>query len=60
MTKGDNNEVNDVVLYPFGQTHARQDQVVGLVRGYIPFVGLLTITAQGLLSRLSSPLSLIF
>lgn len=31
MTKGDNNEVNDVVLYPFGQTHARQDQVVGLV-----------------------------
>ncbi|KAI8169912.1 Acetyltransferase TRI7 [Colletotrichum sp. SAR 10_86] len=21
MTKGDNNEVNDVVLYPFGQTH---------------------------------------
>ncbi|EQB52035.1 signal peptidase I [Colletotrichum gloeosporioides Cg-14] len=22
LTKGDNNEVNDVVLYPFGQTHA--------------------------------------
>ncbi|KAK2750562.1 Signal peptidase complex catalytic subunit SEC11-like protein 2 [Colletotrichum kahawae] len=57
LTKGDNNEINDVAIYPFGQTHVRQDQVVGLVRGYIPYVGQLTITTQGLLSRFGSPLS---
>ncbi|KAH9232047.1 hypothetical protein K456DRAFT_1797713, partial [Colletotrichum gloeosporioides 23] len=43
MTKGDNNKVDDVALYPFGQTYVRQGQVVGLVRGYIPYVGRLTI-----------------
>ncbi|KAL3293350.1 signal peptidase I [Colletotrichum asianum] len=35
LTKGDNNEINDVVLYPFGQTQVRQDQVVGLSRSVL-------------------------
>lgn len=43
-TKGDNNDVDDVSLYPPGQTFVYRRQVIGLVRGYLPFVGLLTIT----------------
>lgn len=42
-TKGDNNEHSDVVLYPPGQTYVYRYQVVGLVRGYIPYIGWITV-----------------
>ncbi|KAH7353916.1 signal peptidase I [Plectosphaerella cucumerina] len=42
-TKGDNNDVDDVSLYPPGQKFVYRRQIIGLVRGYLPFVGLFTI-----------------
>lgn len=43
MTKGDNNNITDLVLYPPGQTYVHREQIVGLVKGYIPCVGRITI-----------------
>ncbi|KZL82221.1 signal peptidase [Colletotrichum incanum] len=42
-TKGDNNEIDDVALYAPGQTYVYRGQIIGLVRGYLPRIGLLTI-----------------
>ena len=39
LTKGDNNAVDDTALYPEGQSFVYRENVVGLVRGYIPYVG---------------------
>ena len=39
MTKGDNNEVDDSLLYPVGQMFVDRDDVVGVVRFYLPFLG---------------------
>ncbi|KAH7130085.1 signal peptidase I [Dendryphion nanum] len=43
LTKGDNNELDDVALYPTGQNLVRRDQIVGLVRGYLPFLGWISL-----------------
>lgn len=44
LTKGDNNLADDTELYARGQDYLnRQEDVVGSVVGYIPFVGYVTI-----------------
>lgn len=44
MTKGDNNDGDDVELYARGQNYLdREKEVIGSVVGYIPFVGYVTI-----------------
>lgn len=44
LTKGDNNEADDVELYARGQNYLdREKEVIGSVVGYIPFVGYVTI-----------------
>jgi signal peptidase len=43
LTKGDNNELDDVALYPRGQKYVHRDQIIGVVRGYIPKLGWITI-----------------
>lgn len=46
LTKGDNNELDDVSLYPGTRTTVSRDEVVGFVRGYVPFLGWLVIKFQ--------------
>lgn len=46
MTKGDNNDGDDVALYPPGQLMVGREEVVGLVKGYLPYVGWLSIGLQ--------------
>lgn len=43
MTKGDNNEVDDTLLYPVGQNLVDRHEIVGVVVGYMPFLGWATI-----------------
>lgn len=44
LTKGDNNAADDTELYARGQIFLnRQEDVIGSVVGYIPFVGYVTI-----------------
>ncbi|EER24856.1 signal peptidase, putative [Coccidioides posadasii C735 delta SOWgp] len=43
MTKGDNSKLRDVALYPPGQIYVYRTQVVGVVRGYVPYLGWVTI-----------------
>ena len=43
LTKGDNNDGDDRPLYPPGQAFVSRDDVVGVVRGYIPWLGWPTI-----------------
>ena len=44
LTKGDNNLADDTELYATGQNYLnRERDVVGSVRGYVPFVGYVTI-----------------
>ncbi|KAJ5975806.1 hypothetical protein N7481_009513 [Penicillium waksmanii] len=43
LTKGDNNPVHDRSLYPPGQSFVARKEIVGLVKGYLPFAGWFTI-----------------
>jgi hypothetical protein len=43
LTKGDNNAVDDVTLYPKGRSSVDRQEVVGLVIGYIPHLGRLIL-----------------
>lgn len=43
MTKGDNNQVHDRGLYNRGQKWLEQDDIMGIVKGYIPYLGMFTI-----------------
>mmetsp|Transcript_6912 Transcript_6912/g.7644 ORF Transcript_6912/g.7644 Transcript_6912/m.7644 type:complete len:184 (+) Transcript_6912:41-592(+) len=43
LTKGDNNRVNDRALYPSGQKWLEKEHLLGRVRGYVPYVGMMTI-----------------
>ncbi|KAF7319393.1 Signal peptidase complex catalytic subunit SEC11 [Mycena chlorophos] len=42
LTKGDNNEVNDIELYR-GLEYLERKHIVGKVRGFLPYVGYVTI-----------------
>jgi signal peptidase len=43
LTKGDNNPTHDRSLYPLGQEYVAREEIVGLVRWYLPCVGWATI-----------------
>lgn len=43
LTKGDNNPVDDRGLYNQGQLWIGRHNVVGKVRGFLPYIGMLTI-----------------
>jgi len=43
LTKGDNNNVDDRGLYAHGQAWLQRKDVVGRARGFVPFVGIVTI-----------------
>lgn len=39
LTKGDNNQFDDSFFYPVGQDYVHREDIIGLVRGHIPYVG---------------------
>jgi len=43
LTKGDNNQVDDRGLYAPGQLWLEKKDVVGRARGFVPYVGIVTI-----------------
>lgn len=43
LTKGDNNSVDDRGLYKPGQLWVERKDVVGRARGFVPYVGIVTI-----------------
>jgi hypothetical protein len=43
VTKGDNNSVDDRGLYAPGQLWLTKKDVVGRARGFLPYVGMVTI-----------------
>ncbi|KAJ3708252.1 hypothetical protein LUZ61_011957 [Rhynchospora tenuis] len=43
LTKGDNNPVDDISLYSGGQLWLNRHHIVGRAKGYLPYVGYLTI-----------------
>ncbi|CEG49921.1 signal peptidase i [Plasmopara halstedii] len=43
LTKGDNNNVDDRGLYAFGQLWLEREDIIGVARASIPYVGMLTI-----------------
>lgn len=50
MTKGDNNDIDDVPLYPAGKVSVSREETLGFVRGYVPLVGWAVIAFQQTLS----------
>ncbi|RDW86622.1 Signal peptidase complex catalytic subunit SEC11 [Aspergillus mulundensis] len=46
LTKGDNNLIDDMLLYPDGQDYLTRNEVLGFVRGYIPFIGWIVLVLQ--------------
>jgi signal peptidase len=46
LTKGDNNLIDDRTMYPDGQDYLPRSQILGFVRGYIPFMGWIVIVIQ--------------
>lgn len=44
LTKGDNNQVDDLSLYGYGKTYLdREKDIIGSVKGYLPKLGYVTI-----------------
>ena len=43
MTKGDNNPVNDRGLYEDRQLWLNKKHVLGRIRGFLPYIGIITI-----------------
>lgn len=43
LTKGDNNSVDDRSLYAPGQLWLTREDVIGRARGYVPYIGMVTI-----------------
>ena len=43
LTKGDNSPLDDTVLYPLNQRYLYRSDIVGSVRGYVPYVGQLAL-----------------
>ncbi|KAF1316462.1 hypothetical protein FI667_g15434, partial [Globisporangium splendens] len=43
LTKGDNNNVDDRGLYAHGQSWLEREDIVGVARASVPYVGMLTI-----------------
>ncbi|KAI8959046.1 putative signal peptidase I [Daldinia sp. FL1419] len=43
LTRGDNNDMDDVALYPGNRKYVYRDEIIGVVRGYVPYMGWVTI-----------------
>ena len=43
LTKGDNNQIDDRGLYNPGQLWVHKEDLMGVVCGYMPYVGMMTI-----------------
>ncbi len=43
LTKGDNNQVDDRALYRRGQLWLHNKDLMGKIRGYLPYMGMFTI-----------------
>ena len=43
LTKGDNNDRDDVPLYPPGQRFVKRREIIGTIKGYVPYAGWITI-----------------
>ncbi|CAF9939554.1 MAG: Signal peptidase complex catalytic subunit [Heterodermia speciosa] len=43
LTKGDNNDRDDVPLYPPGQLYVKRSEIIGTIKGYVPYAGWVTI-----------------
>ena len=43
MTKGDNNPVNDRGLYEERQLWLNKKHILGRIRGFLPYIGIITI-----------------
>jgi len=43
LTKGDNNSVDDRGLYPPGQKWLNKSHIIGRARGFLPYIGMVTI-----------------
>ena len=50
LTKGDNNNIDDVPLYPVGQRYLDRRDIIGSVRGYVPFLGYARLAFSDLFS----------
>lgn len=50
VTKGDNNDEDDVSMYPLGRAFVTRDDIVGVVVGYVPYLGWIPIALQDALS----------
>ncbi|KAF9872783.1 signal peptidase I [Colletotrichum karsti] len=46
LTKGDNNDETDEIMYPPGRTHVFREEIIGLVRGFVPYLGCITIAVR--------------
>ncbi|KAL6237672.1 hypothetical protein BDW75DRAFT_238092 [Aspergillus navahoensis] len=46
LTKGDNNLIDDTLMYPDGQDFLPRRHVLGFVRGYVPCIGWIVIVLQ--------------
>ena len=46
MTKGDNNAVDDTGLFPIGQPLVDRDEIIGVVKGFVPCLGWIAIALQ--------------
>ncbi|KAL4744289.1 hypothetical protein BDW72DRAFT_188889 [Aspergillus terricola var. indicus] len=46
LTKGDNNALDDTMLYPAGQPYVGRDEIIGVVKGSVPALGWLAILLQ--------------
>ncbi|KAK0666938.1 putative signal peptidase complex catalytic subunit SEC11C [Cercophora samala] len=59
VTKGDNNELNDSVgmMYPGGQEYISRREIMGFVRGYVPFLGWIVIFLQNPMRAIGALLS---
>jgi len=57
LTKGDNNEMDDVSLYPPGRNTVLRSEIRGIVHGYVPFLGWAVIAPREMIERASELLA---
>jgi len=57
LTKGDNNEVDDVSLYPPGRVSVLRNEIRGVVRGSVPFLGWAVIIPREMVRRVVTSLT---
>lgn len=51
LTKGDNNDIDDRFMYLPERPFALREEVIGLVRGYVPKMGWASLILQGAVQK---------